>query len=362
MKLFEPFELGTLQLPNRVVMAPMTRSRAVGTVPTALMAQYYAQRASAGLIITEATQVSAGAQGYPDTPGLHTAQQVAAWRPVTDAVHAAGGRIFVQLWHVGRISHSSYHGGELPVAPSALRPTGQLFTQAGMVEFETPRALETGEIPGIVADFRQAAVNALEAGFDGVEIHGANGYLLDQFLQSGTNHRTDRYGGSIENRARLLLEVVQAVTEAIGRERVGVRLSPGGVFGDMSDADPVATTEYVGRALDALSPVYVHVVDASQDAPPQGMAGHSPTALLRSTFRGTVITAGGYDRERAEQTLEDGQADLIGFARAYIANPDLVERLREKTPLAEPDRATMYGGGAQGYTSYPTLSGELVQR
>jgi N-ethylmaleimide reductase len=297
----------------------------------------------------------------PDTPGLHTAEQVAAWRPVTDAVHAAGGRIFVQLWHVGRISHSSYHGGQLPVAPSALRPAGQLFTPAGMVEFETPRALETDEIPGIVADFRQAALHALEAGFDGVEIHGANGYLLDQFLQSGTNHRTDGYGGSIENRARLLLEVVQAVTEAIGRERVGVRLSPGGVFGDMSDADPVATTEYVGLALDALAPVYVHVVDASQDAPPQGMEGHNPTALLRSTFRGVLITAGGYDRETAEQTLEDGRADLIGFARAYIANPDLVERLRQNAPLAEPDRATMYGGGAQGYTSYPTLAEALVQ-
>jgi N-ethylmaleimide reductase len=360
MKLFQSLQLGPLSLPNRVVMAPMTRSRAVGTVPTALMAEYYAQRASAGLIITEATQVSAGAQGYPDTPGIHTPEQIEAWRAVTDAVHAAGGRIVVQLWHVGRISHSSYHAGQLPVAPSAIRPAGQLYTSAGLVEFETPRALETDEIPGIVADFAQASRNAREAGFDGVEIHGANGYLIDQFLQSGTNRRTDRYGGSLENRARFLLEVMRAVTGSIGADRVGLRLSPGGVFGDMHDDAPLDTAQYLGRALNALAPLYVHVVETSQDSPPEGMQGQSPTALLRATFEGAVITAGGYDLTSAEQALQEGQADLVGFARAYIANPDLVERLRTGAALAEPDGATMYGGSAEGYTTYPTLRSDQV--
>jgi N-ethylmaleimide reductase len=355
MKLFQPFQLGPLSLSNRIVMAPMTRSRAVGTVPTALMAEYYAQRASSGLIITEATQVSADAQGYPDTPGIHTSEQIKAWRIVTDAVHAAKGNIFVQLWHVGRISHSSYHAGQLPVAPSAIRPAGQLYTNAGLVVFETPRALETDDIHGIVADFAQASRNALAAGFDGVEIHGANGYLIDQFLQSGTNRRTDRYGGSLENRARFLLEVMQAVTGAVGADRVGLRLSPGGVFGDMQDDAPLDTARYVGQALKTLAPLYVHVVETSQDAPPEGMQGQSPTALLRAAFGGTIITTGGYDRASAEWVLEEGQADLVGFARVYIANPDLAERLHVGAALAEPERGTMYGGSAEGYTTYPIL-------
>lgn len=360
MTLFNSFQLGPIYLPNRIVMAPMTRSRAVNTVSTNLMAEYYAQRASAGLIITEATQISAGAQGYPDTPGIHTPEQIKAWRAVTEAVHTAGGRIFVQLWHVGRISHSSYHAGKVPVAPSAIRPAGQLYTSEGLVDFETPRALETDEIPGIVADFAQASQNAVEAGFDGVEIHGANGYLIDQFLQSGTNQRQDQYGGSLENRARFLLEIMQAVTSKIGADRVGLRLSPGGVFGDMHDETPLTTAQYVGQALNESAPLYVHVVETSQDAPPEGMQGKSPTAVLRAAFNGAIITAGGYDRASAEQVLQDGQADLVGFARDYIANPDLVERLKLRAVLAEPDRATMYGGSAEGYSTYPTLQKEVA--
>ncbi|AFZ66848.1 alkene reductase [Deinococcus peraridilitoris] len=358
MKLLEPAQLGTLTLPNRVVMAPMTRSRAPGTVPTPLMAEYYAQRATAGLIITEATQVSPSAQGYPDTPGLHTREQIEAWRAVTDAVHAAGGRIFAQLWHVGRISHSSYQNGQAPIAPSAVRPVGQLYTHGGLVDFETPRALETAEIAGLIEDFRQAAKNALQAGFDGVEIHGANGYLLDQFLESGTNQRSDQYGGSVENRARLLLEVTEAVSGAIGADRVGLRLSPGGTFNDMSDADPAETFSYVARALNSFGLAYLHVVETSQSNAPQGMRGHSPTALLREHFQGTLITAGGYERDSAERALKAGQADLVAFARAYIANPDLVERFRRGAPIAEPEAQTMYGGGEQGYTSYPTLEAQ----
>ncbi|ACO45464.1 alkene reductase [Deinococcus deserti] len=360
MKLLEPIQLGALTLPNRVIMAPMTRSRAFGTVPTPLMAQYYAQRASAGLIITEATQVSPSAQGYPDTPGLHTQEQVDAWRGVTDAVHAEGGRIFAQIWHVGRISHSSYLGGSAPLAPSAVRPAGQLYTHGGMVDFETPRALEVSELPGIVEDFRQAAVNALQAGFDGVEIHGANGYLLNQFLETGTNQRTDEYGGSAENRARLLLEVTEAITEAIGADRVGVRLSPGGTFNDMSDANPLETYGYVADALNRFGLAYVHVVETSQTNPPVGLQGQSPTALVREAYRGTLISAGGYDRDSAEHALQTGQADAIAFARAYISNPDLVERFRLNAPLNELDPKTMYGGTEQGYTTYPSLRHELV--
>ncbi|UBV44108.1 alkene reductase (plasmid) [Deinococcus taeanensis] len=355
MNLLEPVQLGELTLPNRIVMAPMTRSRAYGTVPTPLMAEYYAQRASAGLIITEATQVSAGAQGYPDTPGIHTQQQIDAWRAVTGAVHTAGGRIFIQLWHVGRISHSAYHGGQPPVAPSAIRPAGKIYTHGGLVDFETPRALETHELPGIIEDFRQAAKNAVEAGFDGVEIHGANGYLLNQFLETGTNQRTDEYGVSVENRARLLLQVTQAITEAIGAQRVGVRLSPGGTFGDMSDADPAETYRHTAAALNSFGLAYLHVVEGSQDGPAGGLNGQSPTALVRAAYQGTLITAGGYDLNSATRALESGQADLVAFARAYIANPDLAERFKENAPLLEPDPTTMYGGNAEGYTTYPTL-------
>jgi N-ethylmaleimide reductase len=355
MKLFEPYRLGPLGLPNRMVMAPLTRNRAQGTVPGELNATYYAQRASAGLIISEATQVTPLGQGYPETPGIHSEEQIRGWQRVTDEVHEAGGRIFLQLWHVGRISHPSFHNGELPVAPSAIRPAGEAFTHEGLRPFETPRALETEEIPGIVEQFRQGAENAKRAGFDGVEVHGANGYLLDQFLQSGTNQRTDRYGGSVENRARLLLEVTEAVCGVWGADRVGVRLSPGGTFNDMSDEDPVETFTHAARALNRFGLAYLHVVDTSQSNAPQGLGERSPTEILRPVFEGTLLANGGYTRESAEEALESGLADLVAFGRLYVSNPDLVERFREDTELNEPDPSTFYGGGAEGYTDYPAL-------
>ncbi|QXD14282.1 alkene reductase [Rhodocaloribacter litoris] len=357
MKLLEPYPLGPLTLPNRIVMAPMTRNRARGTVPGPLNALYYRQRATAGLIITEASQVDPLGQGYPETPGIHSEAQVEGWRRVTGAVHEAGGRIFLQLWHVGRISHPSFHGGKLPVAPSAIRPAGKAFTYEGPKPFVTPRALATDELPGIVARFRRGAELAKAAGFDGVEIHGANGYLLDQFLQSGTNRRTDRYGGSVENRARLLLEVVEAVSDVWGTGRVGVRLSPGGRFNDMHDDDPAATFTYVARRLNAYGLAYLHVIREPEDvvlAFREGRRLHAPE-LLRPHFDGPLIAAGGYTPETAEQVLRDGHADLIAFGRLFIANPDLPRRIAEGAPLNEPDPATFYGGDEQGYTDYPAL-------
>ncbi len=356
MKLLEPIQVGALSLPNRVVMAPLTRNRARGTVPGPMNALYYAQRASAGLIISEATQVAPVGQGYPDTPGIHSEAQVEGWRLVTDAVHAAGGRIVLQLWHVGRISHSSVHG-QTPVAPSAVRPAGEIVTREGPRPFETPRALATEEIPEIVEQYRRGAENALRAGFDGIEVHGANGYLLDQFLESGTNVRTDRYGGSVENRARLLLEVTEAVARLWGEDRVGVRLSPGGTFNDVSDANVEETFTYAARALDRLGLAYLHVIEpqsgdglAWRDGPPIGAA-----ELLRPLFRGKLITAGGYSRECAEAVLKAGIADLVAFGRLFIANPDLVQRFATGAPLNQPDEATFYGGSAEGYTDYPTI-------
>jgi N-ethylmaleimide reductase len=355
MKLLEPVRIGALSLLNRVVMAPLTRSRAYNTVPGPLQATYYAQRASAGLIISEATQVTPLGQGYPDTPGIHFEEQIAGWRHVTEAVHAAGGRIFLQLWHVGRISHSSYHGGKLPVAPSAIRPAGELYTHAGMVPFETPRALETEEIAEVVEQFRQGAQNAKEAGFDGVEVHGANGYLLDQFLQSGTNKRTDQYGGSVENRARFLLEVTEAVTDVWDSDRVGVRLSPGGTFNDMSDADPAETFRYAAQALNRFGLAYLHVVETAQNDAPAGLGAQGPTELLCAVYKGTLMTNGEYTRESAEATINAGRADLVAFGRLHLANPDLAERFAAGAPLNAPDPATFYGGGEKGYTDYPTL-------
>lgn len=356
MKLLEPTRVGALDLPNRMVMAPLTRNRAKDTVPGPLNAQYYAQRASAGLIVSEATQVDPLGQGYPDTPGIHSEEQVAGWRLVTDAAHAAGGRIVVQLWHVGRISHPSVHG-QTPVAPSAIRPAGEIFTRDGPRPFETPRALAIEEIKEVVEQFRRAAEYARRAGFDGVEVHGANGYLLDQFLESGTNTRTDRYGGTVENRARLLLEVTEAVIGVWGADRVGVRLSPGGTFNDVRDANVEETFTHVTRALDRLGVAYLHVIEpasgdglAWRDGRPIGAA-----ELLRPLFRGTLITAGGYSRECAGAMLEAGVADLVAFGRLFVANPDLVRRFATGAPLNQPDAATFYGGGAEGYTDYPTL-------
>ncbi len=354
--LFTPFQLGALALPNRIVMAPMTRNRAgPGNVPGALAAQYYRQRASAGLIVTEATQVSSQGVGYPGTPGIHSAAQVAGWRRVTDAVHAGGGRIFLQLWHVGRISHPSLQpDGALPVAPSAIAAKGEAFTASGPQPFVTPRALETGEIPGVVGQFAEGARRALEAGFDGIEIHGANGYLIDQFLRDGTNRRTDRYGGTRENRARFLLEVTEAVAAVWGAERVGVRISPRSDFNDMSDSDPAATFGHVARALAPFGLAYLHVVEpVGADAAPLAPA-------LKGAFGGPLMVNGGYTRPLAEAALVRGEADLVSFGASFLANPDLPSRLARNAPLNVPDPATFYGGTERGYTDYPALDDALA--
>lgn len=355
MRLMQPYQLGTLALPNRVLMAPMTRARAPETVAGEITARYYAQRAGAGLIITEGTQVSRLGQGYPFTPGVHTDEHRGGWRRVTDAVHAEGGRIFAQLWHVGRMGHTSVHD-DTPVAPSAIRPDEDIFTPSGMQPVPTPRPLQTAELPGIVEEFRAAARQAIAAGFDGVEVHGANGYLLDQFLQTGTNKRTDAYGGTVTNRVRLLREVTEAVIGVWGAGRVAVRLSPGGTFADMYDDDPAETFRHAITELDAYGLAYLHVVETSQVTPPQGL-DHvgGPTALARSVYSGTIVTNGGYDRDSAERVLSSGAADLVAFGRPFLANPDLPERLRVGAALNEGDHATFYGGGEAGYVDYPTL-------
>lgn len=354
--LFAPVRIGEMELPNRVVMAPMTRNRAgEGFVPREINARYYEQRASAGLIVTEASQVSPRGLGYPDTPGIYSSQQVEGWRLVTDAVHRAGGRIFLQLWHVGRISHPSLQPeGELPVAPSAVRPEGEAATYEGMQPFVTPRALETDEIAGVVEQFRLGARNARLAGFDGVEVHAANGYLLDQFLRDGTNRRDDRYGGSVENRSRLLLEVLAALFEEWPAGRVGVRLSPSGTFNDMNDSDPAATFGYVVEALDKLGLAYLHLIEATEADLRHGGTAVA-TADLRARFRGPLMVNGDYDGARGNAAITSGAADLVSFGRPFLANPDLPERLRRGAPLNEPDPATFYGGGAEGYVDYPTL-------
>jgi N-ethylmaleimide reductase len=356
--LFEPVRMGPYRLSNRIVMAPLTRSRAgADGAPTTLMAEYYAQRASAGLIIAEGTNISAQARGYAFTPGLYTDEQVQGWRPVTFAVHAQGGRIFPQLWHVGRMSHPSLQpGGALPVAPSAIRPEATVFTAAGFEPCVTPRALEASEIPTIVDQYRRAARNALAANFDGVEIHAANGYLLEQFLRDSTNLRTDEYGGSRENRARLLLEVVGAVTHECGAEHVGVRLSPlNRGNGAELDSDPAGTYGYVVERLSRLGLAYLHVIEgATQGA--RDVPGGFDLQALRRAFKGLYMANNGYDLELALQARQLDRADLISFGRLYIANPDLVERLRRRAPLNVPERHTFFGGDARGYTDYPTLS------
>lgn len=352
--LFDPVSLGPLTLANRVVMAPLTRNRAgAGLVPSEHAAEYYAQRASAGLIITEATQVSADAQGYQDTPGIYTPEQIAGWRKVTDAVHAKGGRIFVQLWHVGRVSHVDLRGGAAPVAPSAIRAATKTFVNNAFADVSEPRALALDEIPTIVADFAQAAKNAITAGFDGVEIHGANGYLLDQFAKDGANQRTDAYGGSVENRSRLMLEVAEAVTQAIGAGRTGIRLSPVSPANGVSSSDPQAQFDHIVSGLDALGLAYVHIVEGAtggpRDVAPFDFEG------LRARFRGAWIANNGYDLDLAQKQLAKGKADLIAFGRPFIANPDLVSRLKTGAALAEMNPATIYGGGAAGYTDYPSV-------
>ncbi len=355
--LFTPFRLGPLDLPNRVVMAPMTRNRAgPGNAPTALNATYYAQRASAGLIVTEATQVSPQGLGYPGTPGIHSAEQVAGWKLVTEAVHAAGGQIFLQLWHVGRISHPSLQpGGALPVAPSAIAPAGQAWTLDGMKPYVTPHALTESEIKGVVEDYRRGAANAKSAGFDGVELHGANGYLIDQFLRDKSNQRTDRYGGSAQNRARFLIEVSEALIGEWGAARVGVRLSPTNPFNDMGDGNPAMTFSTAVGELNRLGPSYLHIVEPGDTDPVP--AGEVPNLrFFRRLWRGPLIANKGYDLSRANAALREGAADLVSFATLFLANPDLPERLRRSGPFNAGERKTFYGGGAAGYTDYPALA------
>ena len=356
--LFQPVRLGPYQLANRIVMAPLTRSRAgEDGVPRPLMAEYYAQRASAGLIIAEGTNISPQGRGYALTPGLYEAAQVEGWRKVTEAVHARGGRIFPQLWHVGRVSHPSLQpGGALPVAPSAIRPEATSYTDAGFRPCVTPRALATAEIPEIVEQYRHATRNALVAGFDGVEIHAANGYLIEQFLRDSTNKRTDAYGGSRENRARLLLEVTEAVVGVCGGERVGIRLSPvSPVNGADLDSDPAGTYAYVVERLNAFGLAYIHIIEGATQGPRE-VPGGFDLQILRQSFKGLYIANNGYDLGLALEARRRNLADIISFGRLYIANPDLVERLRIGARLNVPDRATFFGGGAAGYTDYPVLT------
>ncbi|MBA3967574.1 MAG: alkene reductase [Nitrospirales bacterium] len=363
-KLFEPLTIGSLTLPNRIIMAPLTRMRSKqpGNVPYELNAEYYAQRASAGLIISEATQVSQQGQGYPGTPGIHSPEQVEGWKLVTKAVHQAGGRIFLQLWHVGRISHTSHQpNGSLPVAPSALAAENSGTYTAAWQETPilVPRALEIDEIPGIVADYKAGAENAKAAGFDGVEVHGANGYLLDQFLQDGSNARPDHYGGAIENRARLLLEVVDAVIEVWGKDRVGVRLSPYNAFNGMKDSDPIKLFTYVLGELDTRRVAFVDLIEPRSSF--AGMQDDSledtpqAASLFRDVLKTVLISAGGHTPHSALEYTENCLADAVAFGRHFISNPDLPERIQNLAPLNPYDRATFYGGATKGYTDYLSL-------
>jgi N-ethylmaleimide reductase len=360
-KLFEPFKLGPITLPNRVVMAPLTRNRAVppGMVPSPLAGDYYGQRASAGLLITEASQVSQQGQGYQDTPGIYSKDQLAGWHKITDRVHANKGRIFIQLWHVGRISHTALQAnGGAPVGPSAIRAKGKTFVGGTFTDISEPRALELNEIPGIIDSFKRAAENALQAGFDGVEVHGANGYLLDQFAKDGANKRNDAYGGSIENRARLMLEVSRAVANIVGPDRTGIRISPVTPANDISDSDPQPLFDHIVDQLEALKLVYIHVIEGATGGP-RDIAPFDYTSL-RKRFKRAYIANNGYDLELANKVLAANEADLIAFGKPFIANPDLVERLKTGVPLNAPDKATFYGGGAKGYTDYPALGETLT--
>ena len=354
--LFDPIRVGELDLANRVVMAPLTRNRAApGQVPSDLAVDYYRQRASAGLIITEGSQVSAQGQGYLDTPGIHSAEQVVGWRRVTDAVHAERGRIVVQLWHVGRISHVSLQpNGLAPVSSTARRAATKTFTKDGFVPVSAPRALRTDEIPALVASYRDAARAAMAAGFDGVEIHGANGYLIEQFLRDGINDRNDEYGGPIENRVRLLVEVMQAVAGEIGGGRTGLRLSPVTPSNDAAqDSDPQALFEHAVARLAPLRLAFIEVVEGAT----AGARDFAPFdyAALRRKFDGAWIVNNGYQRQMALDAVASGAADLVSFGRPFIGNPDLVRRLRENAPLNALDPGTLYGGGAKGYIDYPAL-------
>ena len=352
--LFSPLKLGKVELPNRIFMAPMTRNRAPDNITNAMMATYYSQRATGGLLITEGSQISEQAVGYPATPGIYTPEQVEGWKQVVDAVHSEGGHIFLQLWHCGRVSHPSFHDGEPAVAPSAIRPAGDAFTFEGLKPFETPRELTLSEIADVVGDYRKAASNAISAGFDGVEIHGANGYLLDQFLRDGSNRRSDGYGGSVANRSRLMLEVTEAVCAAVGANRVGIKLSPLQPFNDMHDSNPEATFSHVIEQLNRFALAYLHISEMGSEAP--GVAGPAfDLGKLRALWKGVYVTNFGYDKARGNAAIAEGHADAVAFGQPYIANPDLVERLRSDAELNVPDVATFYGGDEHGYTDYPTM-------
>jgi 2,4-dienoyl-CoA reductase-like NADH-dependent reductase (Old Yellow Enzyme family) len=347
--LFDPIQIGDLHLPNRILMAPLTRARAgVERVPNALMAKYYAQRASAGLIISEATSVTAMGVGYADTPGIWSAQQVQGWKEITHAVHEAGGRILLQLWHVGRMSDPMFLNGELPVAPSAIAPPGHISLVRPEKRFVTPRSLSIDELPGVIEAYRQGAIHAQQAGFDGVEIHGANGYLLDQFLQDSTNHRTDAYGGPIENRARLMLEVADAVISVWGAARVGMHLAPRGDAHGMGDSDPRTTFGYVARELGRRK---IAFICARESLGPNRLGPE-----LKKAFGGPYIANEGFTAATARQVLEAGEADAVAFGKLFIANPDLPHRFKTGAPLNPPDPTTFYAPGPHGSTDYPALS------
>ena len=357
--LFTPVQLGPYTLPNRIVMAPMTRLRAIASIPNSLMATYYAQRASAGLVVTECTMVSPLSLGYINCPGIYSEEQVAGWQLTTNAVHEQGGRIFLQLWHSGRVSHSALLGGELPVAPSAIAGVGSLHTPIGKVSLGTPRALETQEISEIVEQFRKGAENALTAGFDGIELHGAFGYLIDQFLQDGSNQRTDEYGGSIEKRSRFLLEVVEAVASVWGANRVGIKLSPSNTFYGMHDSNPQETFSYAINALNPFGLAYLHLMEPNEVDLATREVMNPVTSYFRKIFQGTLVTNGGYDRPTGDSILTSNNADLVSFGKLFLANPVLPKRLELNVHLNTPDPKTFYAPDATGYTDYPFLESSL---
>ncbi len=360
--MFTPVNLGAIQLKNRLVMAPLTRMRAVaGHVPNPLAKTYYAQRAGAGLIITEATQISPLGMGYPATPGIYSPEQTAEWKKIVEAVHAKGGSIVAQLWHVGRISHSSLHPEHgAPEAPSAIAPAGQTYGADWQLhDYETPKAMSVEDIARLLKDYELAAQNAKAAGFDGVEIHAANGYLLDQFLQDKTNQRQDQYGGSIENRLRIVGEVIEAVAKVFPSDRIGIRLSPYGTFNDISDSDPVALFTAAIQKLNAYNLAYLHMIEPRSTSAGGGdqVFEDAPitSEMFRAAYQGKFLTAGGYDQAMGEKVLEEGLADAVAYGRLYISNPDLAERFQKNAPLNPYNRATFYGGQEAGYTDYPTL-------
>ena len=359
LKLLSPTSLGELKLANRMILAPLTRCRAgFGYVPQAINALYYAQRASAGLIITEATQVARNGIGYPNTPAIYSPEQIEGWKQVTEAVHERNGKIFLQLWHAGRVAHPAFlESGELPVAPSSIAAYGMADTAEGQQPHVVPRELKLEEIPGVIEQFQEGAKNAKEAGFDGVEIHGANGYLLDQFLQDNSNQREDEYGGSVEKRSRFLIEVTQALVEVWGKARIGVRLSPGSTYNDMHDSNPTDTFTYVAQELDRLSIAYLHIIEPhiKGNVTIENDGNGLGAKFFRPIFQGSIITAGGYNRDTGEAILQNNQADFVAYGRLFLANPDLPRRFALNVSLNKYDRNTFYTRGAEGYTDYPTF-------